>query len=130
MYGRLVSNYTYSESHRCYLELVSDDQALGRPSSAPMKADSCDLLSKSAGVDPLLYVADTHKETLSSPSALVAGLAPGTVVTGRANKGDRCEYARLVGRQLTSGKVGVFDEAFASETVFALGKSNGHLQEV
>ena len=45
-------------------------------------------------------------------------------------RGDRCEYAKLVFRQLRSGKIGIDEECYASETIFTVGKSNGNLREV
>ena len=63
------------ETRRAYAELIDDSEFLARPSNPPLKADSCDLLAKSAGVDPLQFVPDEHNLILNDPELLFPGLA-------------------------------------------------------
>ena len=114
----------------CFATLVDDAVFLERPPNPALRAEGCDLLKHSACVDPLPFISPEHAAIVSDPDKLFVGLTPDTVVTGRPNRGDREEYAKLVVRQLRSGKVGIGDSVFASETIFAVGKSNGNLREV
>ena len=111
----------------CFATLVDDAVFLERPPNPPLNAEGCDLLKRSACVDPLPFISPEHAAIVSDPKIMFDDLAPDTVVTGRLNRGDREEYAKLVVRQLRSGKVGIGDSVFASETIFAVGKSNGAL---
>ena len=130
MCARLFGAYLDLDPKRAFWELIGDHVALERPSSAPLIASNCDLLTPSAAVDPLQFVAQEHRDMLTNAEQLFPGLGPGVVVTGRVNRSDRREYAKLVVRQLRCGKVALFDEAFASEAVFTIGKASGALREI
>ena len=114
----------------CFAQLINDYCFLGATRRPVLRADACDLLEVSAGVDPLVHVDPDHAKILRDGSLLFPGLAPGTVSTGRMNESDKKEYAKLVVRQLRANKVTLSDACHASETVFPVGKSNGQLREV
>ena len=98
-----------------------------RPS---LDAARCDLLEQSGEVDPLLHIAQEHRETLGSADVLFPGKDLAWVRAGRIARSDRTEYAKLVVRQLRCNKVCLKADVRSSTSVFAVGKSSGGLREV
>ena len=127
---RLCGRDFDTDGRHYFVQLVNDYCFLGATRRPVLRADACDLLEKSAGVDPLVHIDQDHAKILRDGSLLFPGLAPGAVATGRMNDSDKGEYARLVVRQLRANKVTLSDSCHASETVFPVGKSNGQLREV
>ena len=127
---RLCGRDFDTDGRHYFAQLVNDYCFLGATRRPVLRADACDLLEKSAGVDPLVHIDQDHAKILRDGSLLFPGLAPGAVATGRMNDSDKGEYARLVVRQLRANKVTLSDSCHASETVFPGGKSNGQLREV
>ena len=70
------------------------------------------------------------QQTLRDPDSLFPNLNPGLAKVGRVARRDEREYARLVVRQLRSGKVGMRQQVKAGASVFTRGKASGRLREV
>ena len=89
-----------------WTKLVGDDlQIDGGGPRPPLIADRCDFLDCSAGVDPLAFVKDNIKATLTSGDALFGQRDLQHFRAGLIRRDNRSEYARLVVRQLRVRKV-------------------------
>ena len=64
-------------------ELVGDFKFLGVPSSVPLDAMKCDLISPSGGVDPFRYVDVDSRALAKDPQRLFPSLRPGMCVAKR-----------------------------------------------
>ena len=73
--------------------------------SSRRQADRCDLLQKSGCVDPLPSLRPSGRDMISSSNLLFPNPPDGMSSFGNVNREDVAQYARLVGRQLRSGKV-------------------------
>ena len=106
-----------------WAKLIHDDNG-GGPTSArpPLIADRCDLLDRSGRVDPLPFVDDEARNTLSSGATLFGDGDLKHVRAAPIRRDDRCEYARLVARQLRSRKVGFHQNVLCSASIFRLVK--------
>ena len=101
-----------------WAKLIHDDNG-GGPTSArpPMIADRCDLLDRSGRVDPLPFVDDEARKTLCSGATLFGDGDLKHVRAAPIRRDDRCEYARLVARQLRSWKVGFHQNVLCSASI-------------
>ena len=100
------------------------------PPSSRLQADRCDLLPKSGCVDPSPSLRPSERDIISSSNLLFPDPPDGMSSFGNVHREDVAQYARLVGRQLRSGKVVLSDYAAAGGTVFAVGKPSGAQREV
>ena len=113
------------------LALLIGDPLDGQPRpNTALRADRCDFLPTSAGIDRLPDRDDHARTTLSSPDLLFQHRHDGLEDYGAVRRDDIPEYARLVARQLRSGKVTLAGSAVAGGTVFAVGKPSGAQREV
>ena len=112
-------------------KLIHDDSG-GGPTAVrpPLIADRCDLLERSGRVDPLPFVDDEARKTLSSGAELFGDGNLKHVRAAPIRRDDRCEYAWLVARQLRSRKVCFHQDVLCSASIFPVGKSNGALREM
>jgi len=111
-------------------DLVDRDSVPAAVTRPTLRADACDLLESSAQVDPLLDQPPSVQRLLSTPAELFPGLTPGTLSAAPVSRAERQEYAKLVARQLRSGKVTLSDSCAAGAGIFTIGKSNGSLREI
>lgn len=102
--------------------LVNDAEFSEVPTVRPLVASQCALLARSGLVDPRQHVTPEQAAMVSSPDLLFPGLRPSEVQVGRVRRSDLKEYAKLVARQVRSGKVVLSDECFAAASVFTVGK--------
>lgn len=96
----------------------------------PLLAYACDLLKSSAQVCPLDVIPENIGHILSDPSLLFPDPPEGLQDFVGINKANRVQYARLVGRHLRSGKIGLRRRVKAGGTIFCVGKSTGRLRAV
>ena len=78
--------------------------------------------------NPLERLPAETQATLSTPSALFPQPPAGLESFEDFKAGDRCEYVRLVVKQLRCGKLGLARRALAGGTVLAVGKPGGQKQ--
>ena len=90
------------------------------PLSSRLQADRCDLLPKSGCVDPLPSLRPSERDIVSSSNLQFPDSLDGMSSFGNVNREDVAQYARLVGRQLRSGKVVLSDYAAAGGTMLAV----------
>ena len=123
-----MSNESPPSPDIAWSKLIHDDSGGGsgvvRP---PLIADRCDLLERSGRVDAL---PDEARKTLGSGAELFGDGDLKHVRAAPIRRDDRCEYARLVARQLRSRKVCFHQDVLCSASIFPVGKSNGALREV
>jgi hypothetical protein len=81
-------------------------------------------------VDPLADQPPEVRTALRDPSSLFPSLSPGELMARPFPRRDRCEYAKLVARQIRAGKIELASTCSASADIFAVGKSSGKLREV
>ena len=110
--------------------LVGDTPAGVEPPSNRLSASRCDLLEKSACVDPLPDLTQSAREIVTSERLLFPDPPDGIDSYGSVNREDIPQYAKLLGRQLRSTKVVLSDYAAAGGKVFAVGKPSGAQREV
>ena len=114
-----------------WAKLIHDDNGAGPTNDRPpLIADRCDLLDCSGRVDPLPFVDDEARQTLGSGANLFGSGDLKHVRAAPIRQDDRCEYARLVARQLRSRKVVFHQDVLCSASIFPVGKTNGALRVV
>ena len=114
-----------SVSSGAFKRLVSS----GKSDSFPLlKADLVDMLPKSGTVDPCKFISEHHADIVSDPCLLFPDGFHSLPAKPCTYTGPRREYVRLVSRQLRSGKVVLANSAFATATVFAVGKKQNDKQ--
>ena len=70
MIGRLESLPAPGDGPTCFSGLIGDETAgVQRPDSR-LRADRCDLITPSAGVDPIPFLPKTVQDTVTNPSLL------------------------------------------------------------
>ena len=89
-------------------------------------ADGFDLLPQSGKVDPLPFVSVEARDLFVNPSKLSPGHHSGLLRFAQINAKDRIEYAKLVCRQLKSGKVDLAATIMGGGTVFGIGKKDSN----
>lgn len=117
---------------------MSDEQAflnitgqLDNSVAGSMAADAFDLLEHSACVDPTPLLDDESRALLSDSSRLFAHAPPGLNRFSGISGAQKAEYAKLVCRQLSSGKVALASKVHAGAGIFAVGKKEStKLREV
>ena len=100
------------------------------PPRSRLRADRCDLLDTSAMVDLLPALSKQHRAVVSSEKLIFPNPPQGMDSNGSVNREDVSVYVKLVGWQLRSNKVMLFDSASARGRVFAVGKPTGAQREV
>lgn len=111
-------------------KLVGNDDSNNDRDMHRLRADCCDLISPSGDVGPLPWLPQEGRELVESPDKLFPCPPDGLRSFVNINREDRSEYARLVGRQIRCGKVGLASNIEAGATVFAVGKPSGRQREV
>ncbi len=98
--------------------------------SNQLRADACDLIDPSARVDVLASLTAPVRAQLSSVKGLFPDAPESLAAFPSMPKAQRCEYAKLVGRQLQVGKVELAAAVRGGGTVFAIAKSSDRQREV
>ena len=102
--------------------LIGDAVVTGESKAKKLDGMACDLLDKSASVDPMKYIPSDTSAVLSSPAALFEGTGIERCQPGRIPREDRAQYALLVLRQLRCGKVQLHSSIVAGAGIFPIAK--------
>ena len=92
--------------------------------ASTLQADKIDLLTSSAGVDPLPFIAHEHAQAAPDPGVMFDSAPAGLNKFQGVRREHRKEYAKLVCKQLLAGTVELRASVHAGASIFPAGKKD------
>ena len=118
----LASYLDFPSGAKALQILTKEDHSESRGAGTRLRADAFDILERSGLANSTSRLTQEHKDIVEDPDQLFPNAHAGLSRFPGVPDKDRREYARLVVRQLRSGKVSLATSVSAGGTIFGVGK--------